>query len=105
MHAVSRLGGPVLSAAASALALVLVAALGLPAGAEKPGDKPKDRRGPENRQPASGPDILKQEPTNTKEPRPMAGGKPLPDKAKVMKQARAYLEERFDLSERTDPKV
>src|SRR5438270_458289 len=83
-------GGPVLSAAAAALALVLVAALGLPAGAEKPGDKPKDRRGPENRQPASGPDTLKGE------PRPTAGGKPLPDKAEVMKQARSYLEKRFD---------
>ena len=33
---------------------------------------------PQNRQPASGPDILKQSPTNTTEPRPTADGKPLP---------------------------
>jgi len=65
----------------------------------------QDRREPQNRQPASGPDILKQEPTNTEEPRPTAEGKPLPDKREVMAKHKKYLEERFDLSGKTDPEV
>jgi cytochrome c peroxidase len=60
---------------------------------------------PQNRQPATGPDILKQEPTNRQEARPTADGKPLPDKAEVMRRARQYLEARYDLSGRTDPNV
>src|SRR5687767_2124037 len=60
---------------------------------------------PQNRQPASGPDILKQEPTNTSEPRPMAGGKPLPDKGPVMQKQQEYLKQRYDLSGKTDPNV
>lgn len=60
---------------------------------------------PQNRQPATGPDILRQEPTNRQEPRPTADGKPLPDKAEVMRRARQYLEARYDLSGRTDPNV
>jgi cytochrome c peroxidase len=59
---------------------------------------------PQNRQPASGPDLLKQgDPTNTTEPRPNAAGKPLPDRAEITKKAKAYLEARFDLSGKTDP--
>ncbi|HYO92139.1 MAG TPA: hypothetical protein VEQ40_10905, partial [Pyrinomonadaceae bacterium] len=60
---------------------------------------------PQNRQPATGPDILRQDPTNTQEPRPTAGGKPLPNKADVMRRALQYLNERYDLSGRTDPVV
>jgi cytochrome c peroxidase len=52
----------------------------------------------ENRQPASGPDILKQSPNNTQEPRPTAGGKPLPDRADVMRRQMQYLSDRFDLT-------
>jgi len=78
---------------------------GLPAGAERPGQKAKGKQQPVNRQPRTGPDILKQEPTNTKEPRPTAGGKPLPDRAEVTKRQQRYLREKYDLSGRTDPKV
>ncbi len=60
---------------------------------------------PENRQPAEGPDILKQEPTNTEEPRPTVSGKPLPDRKEITERQRKYLESRFDLSGKTDPKV
>lgn len=60
---------------------------------------------PQNRQPATGPDILKQEPTNTTEARPTAGGKPLPDRNEVQRRQQQYLKERFDLSGRTDPQV
>jgi cytochrome c peroxidase len=60
---------------------------------------------PQNRQPASGPDILKQEPTNTSEPRPMAGGKPLPEKGPVMQKQQEYLKQRYDLTGKTDPNL
>ena len=70
-----------------------------PTGAQNQGGQPQ------NRQPATGPDLLRQEPTNTQEPRPTAGGKPLPDKAEVMRKAMQYLNERYDLSGRTDPVV
>ena len=60
---------------------------------------------PQNRQPASGPDILKQSPTNTTEPRPTADGKPLPDKEPVMRKQRDSLNQRYDLSGKTDPNV
>lgn len=60
---------------------------------------------PQNRQPPGGPDILKQEPTNTQEGRPMAGTKPLPDRTDVMSRHRKYLIARYDLSGRTDPKL
>jgi cytochrome c peroxidase len=56
---------------------------------------------PQNRAPATGPDILKQEPTNTKEARPQAASTKLPDKSKVAAQQKEYLESRFDLSGRT----
>jgi cytochrome c peroxidase len=62
-------------------------------------------RAQQNRQPASGPDILKQEPTNTTEPRPTAEGKPLPNRDEVMKRQAQYLNERYDLSGRTHPTV
>src|SRR5438105_784678 len=50
---------------------------------------------PRNKQPASGPDRLKSDPT--------AGGKALPDRAEVAKKQRDYLEKRYDLSGKTDP--
>lgn len=59
----------------------------------------------QNQQPASGPDILKQEPTNRTEPRPNTGGKPLPDRNEVMRRHMDYLRARYDLSGRTDPNV
>jgi cytochrome c peroxidase len=80
-------------------ALALSLGIGPPAGAQDQGGQPV------NKQPASGPDILKQEPTNTQEARPTAGGKPLPDKAEVMRRQMQYLNERYDLSGRTDPAV
>lgn len=39
------------------------------------------------------------------ESKPTAGGKALPDKEEVMKRAKKYLEERYDLSGKTDAKV
>ena len=84
---------------AFAAAVALALGLGPGAGAQSQGGQPQ------NRQPPSGPDILRQEPTNTQEGRPNAGGKPLPNKADVMARARRYLEERYDLSGRTDPNV
>jgi cytochrome c peroxidase len=62
-------------------------------------------RPPENRTPPGGPDILRQEPTNRGEPRPMADGKPLPDRNDVMRRQREYLDKRYDLSGKTDPDV
>ena len=44
-----------------------------------------------------------QGPTNTSDPRPTAGGKPLPNRDDVMKKAREYLSQRYDLSGKTDP--
>jgi cytochrome c peroxidase len=69
------------------------AAVGLPAAGQPPRDQ--------------GPDRLKAaDPTNPGEPaRPTAGGQPLPDKAEVMKKAKEYLEKRYDLSGKTDPRV
>lgn len=55
-----------------------------------------------NRQPAGGPDLARQSPTNTDEPRPTAGGKPLPDRREVTERQKRLLAERFDLSGRTD---
>lgn len=60
---------------------------------------------PEDRQPDKGPDILRQEPTNTTEPRPVVEGEPLPDRDEITARQRKYLEARFDLSGRTDPNV
>ncbi len=62
-------------------------------------------RQPQSRQPAEGPDILQQDPTNTNEPRPLGNGKPLPDRDEVMRKHQRYLETRYDLSRRTDPQV
>src|SRR5688500_2607605 len=59
----------------------------------------------QNAQPASGPDILRQEPTNTTEPRPTAEGKPLPNRDEVMRRQMAYLNARYDLTGKTDPTV
>lgn len=59
----------------------------------------------ENRTPKAGPDILKQEPTNTSENRPNAGGKALPNRDEVMKKAQAYLASRYDLSGKTHPNI
>ena len=56
-----------------------------------------------NKQPATGPDILRQAPTNQEAMRPTAGGKPLPDAKKIAAKQRKYLEARYDLSGRTDP--
>jgi cytochrome c peroxidase len=75
------------------LALVAQLAVGSGVGAQ------------ENRQPASGPDILRQEPTNRAEARPTADGKPLPDRAEVMRRHEKYMNERYDLSGKTDPTV
>ena len=92
-------------------AVALVAAIAAGAGEGKEGgdaaaaDGGGRQQRPQNRQPAEGPDILKQAPTNTAEPRPTAGGKPLPDRADVAKRQQAYLQKRFDLSGKTDPKV
>jgi cytochrome c peroxidase len=60
---------------------------------------------PRNKQTASGPDILKAEPSNASEPRPTANGKPLPNREEVMRKQRQYLERRYDLSGRTHPTV
>lgn len=60
---------------------------------------------PQNRQPATGPDILKQESTNTAEARLTADGKPLPNKNDVMQRQMKYLNERYDLTVHTDPQV
>src|SRR5262245_31658496 len=85
-----------LCASAGVLALGAVLAVSLPLGAQKA----------ENQQPPGGPDRLKSgDPTNTDEPRPTAGGKPLPDRADVAKKQKKYLEERYDLSGKTDPQV
>lgn len=56
-----------------------------------------------NKQPKTGPDILKQAPTNTEAMRPTAGGKPLPKAKDVAAKQRKYLEARYDLSGKTDP--
>ncbi|QRN99068.1 cytochrome B6 [Archangium violaceum] len=63
----------------------------------------QDTGKPRNKQPASGPDILKSEPSNTSEARPNASGKPLPDRDEVTRKQRQYLEQRYDLSGRTHP--
>src|SRR5687768_13938963 len=91
----------------AAAALAIAVALAGQAGGAEPsaGGTGQKASQPENRTPPAGPDILKQEPTNTSEPRPNAGGKPLPDRAEVARKQRAYLESRFDLSGRTDPNV
>ena len=82
-------------------AAVLILPLGLDphAGAQSQGGQPQ------NKQPASGPDILRQEPTNTQVSRPTAGGKALPNKNEVMQRQMKYLNDRYDLSGRTDPTV
>ena len=97
MNTISRL--KLAALLAFAVLLVTSLALGPRAGAQSQGGQPQ------NRQPATGPDILKQEPTNRQEARPTADGKPLPDKAEVMRRARKNLEARYDLSGRTDPNV
>ena len=79
--------------------LVLFVGLGPRAGAQNQGGQPQ------NKQPPGGPDILRQEPTNKQEPRPTAGGKPLPNKDDVMRRQMKYLNELYDLSGRTDPVV
>ena len=78
-------------AAATAAAGVGLAAagFGLPAVGRPPQDKQK----------AGGP-AAAGEPA-----RPTAGGQPLPDRAEVMKKAKEYLEKRYDLSGKTDPRV
>lgn len=60
---------------------------------------------PENRQPATGPDILRQAPSGTSAPRLVAGGKPLPEKSQVMQRHLQYLNARYDLSSKTAPQV
>lgn len=62
-------------------------------------------RRPQDRTPPGGPDILKSEPTHTKEPRPTAEGKPLPNRDEVARKQREYLQARYDLSGRTHPAV
>jgi cytochrome c peroxidase len=79
--------------------LVIPLGFGPHAGAQEQGGQPQ------NKQPASGPDILRQEPTNMQEARPTAGGKPLPNRDEVMQRQMKYLNERYDLSGRTDPTV
>jgi cytochrome c peroxidase len=78
-------------------------------------DQPRERQAqggpprqqqPQNRQDPTGPDLLRQpDATNTSEPRPLANGQPLPDKGPVMQKQREYLEQRYDLSGKTDPNV
>ncbi|WP_257448128.1 cytochrome B6 [Archangium lipolyticum] len=63
----------------------------------------QDTGKPRNKQPASGSDILKSEPSNTSEARPNASGKPLPNRDEVTRKQRQYLEQRYDLSGRTHP--
>ena len=82
MHVPPRLR-PALLAAGLVTAGTL---LTLSAVAQKPEDKPP-----------GGTDI--------KAHGPSAGGKPLPDKAEVMKKAKAYLEARYDLSGKVDDQV
>ncbi|HEX6987131.1 MAG TPA: hypothetical protein VF170_17260, partial [Planctomycetaceae bacterium] len=73
--------------------------------AERPRAEGSQEQGPQNRQPERGPDVLNQEPTNTTEPRPTAGGKPLPDRNEIMARQREYLEQRYDLSGKTHPEI
>src|SRR4051812_35754360 len=79
-------------AAVAALAAVTVAAVGVTAQQKSGGGQPA------NKQPATGPDALKQSP-------PTAGGQALPDGAEVLKKAKAYLEARYDLSGKADPQA
>jgi cytochrome c peroxidase len=81
-------------ASAAVAALAVAAVFGLAAGGQQRNDNQ-----PVNKQPPGGPDLLQEE------SRPTAGGKPLPDKAKVMERQKKYLESRFDLSGKTDPKA
>jgi cytochrome c peroxidase len=98
-------------AALGGISLTCITMLTLVVGQEngkgrQPGKRAQAEGGePENRQPRKGPDILEEDPTNTSEPRPNAGGKPLPDRDEVTRRHRKYLEARYDLSERTDPEV
>jgi cytochrome c peroxidase len=97
MNTVTRIKLLIIFVFTAALALSL--GIGPQVGAQEQGGQPQ------NKQPASGPDILRQEPTNAQEARPTAGGKPLPDKTEVMRRQMQYLNERYDLSGRTDPTV
>jgi cytochrome c peroxidase len=95
------------SAGAAAVLFTALATLSqAPVTAQNPAPQgQQQQQQPQNRQPASGPDILKQEPTNTTEPRPTAEGKPLPDRNVVQQRHMKYLNDRYDLSGRTDPNV
>jgi cytochrome c peroxidase len=92
-------GIKLLAIVAFATAFIFAQLLGERASAQS------DQQQIENRQPKSGPDILKQSPTNTSEPRPTANGKPLPDRNEVHQRQMKYLNDRYDLSGRTDPTV
>lgn len=91
--------------ATCSVAALLLVGTGLTAEAQQQDERRPGPTEPQNRQPDTGPDALRQEPTNTTEPRPTAEGKPLPDRDEITARQNEYLEKRFDLSGKTHPEI